>query len=49
MVTTLIVPKMGQVDYRETWEQPRVIPSHVDFTTDDLAAFLRRLQGSMLA
>ena len=47
LVTTLIVPKKGQVDYRETWEQPRVIPSHVDFTTDDLAGFLRRLKGTM--
>ena len=46
MVTTLVVPAKGKVDHRESWEQPRVIPSHVDFTTDDLAGFLRRLKGA---
>ena len=49
MVTTLVVPKKGQVDHRESWEQPRIIPPHVDFTTDDLAGFLRRLNGAPIA
>lgn len=49
MVTALIVPKKGQHDHRETWEQPSVIPDHVDFVTDDLEDFLLRITRSKLA
>jgi putative hydrolase of the HAD superfamily len=49
MVTALVVPKKGQHDHRETWEQPREIPDHVDFVTDDLEDFLLRITRSKLA
>ncbi len=49
MVTSLIVPKQGQHDHRETWEQPSIIPDHVDFVTDDLEDFLLRITRSKLA
>jgi putative hydrolase of the HAD superfamily len=41
MVTTLVVPKKGQIDHREPWEAVSEIPAHVDFVTDDLRSFLR--------
>ncbi len=41
MATTLVVPRLGQTDHRETWEIAGDIPGHVDFVTDDLAGFLR--------
>ena len=43
MVTTLVVPKRGQIDHREPWEMVRDIPHHVDFVTDDLSAFLHSI------
>jgi putative hydrolase of the HAD superfamily len=43
MVTTLVVPKQGQTDYREPWEVASNVPPHVDFVTDDLEGFLRSL------
>ena len=49
MVTTLIVPRKGQADHREPWEQPGEIPSHVDFVADDLEAFLQRVVPTKLA
>jgi putative hydrolase of the HAD superfamily len=45
MATTLVVPPAGQVDYREAWEIPSVIPDHVDYVTDDLEGFLLRLMN----
>jgi putative hydrolase of the HAD superfamily len=43
MVTTLVVPRQGQVDHREPWETVQDIPPHVDFVTDDLSDFLHRI------
>ncbi len=43
MITTLVEPRRGQVDHREPWEIAHDIPDHVDYVTDDLDAFLRRL------
>ncbi len=41
MRCTLVAPKAGQIDHREAWEIMRETPPHVDYVTDDLAAFLR--------
>ena len=49
MATTLIVPKPGQTDHRESWEQPAEIPAHIDFVTDDLDGFLQRIVRAKLA
>jgi putative hydrolase of the HAD superfamily len=49
MVTTLVVPRQGQIDHREPWEMVREIPAHVDFVTDDLSDFLHRLTKPMVA
>ena len=49
MATTLIVPKQGQTDHREAWEQPGEIPAHIDFVTDDLNTFLQRIVRAKLA
>ena len=43
MVTVLVVPKIGHEDHREAWEKVVERPTHVDFITDDLAAFLKRI------
>ncbi|MDB5571121.1 MAG: pyrimidine 5-nucleotidase [Hyphomicrobiales bacterium] len=40
MVTTLVTPVQGSPDHRDPWETARTHPPHVDFVTDDLAAFL---------
>jgi len=49
MVTTLVVPKKGQVDHREPWESVREIPGHVDFVTDSLRGFLQSLASPRVA
>jgi putative hydrolase of the HAD superfamily len=43
MLTVLVRPKPGAGDHREAWEKHDVTPPHVDFVTDDLEGFLRRL------
>ncbi len=43
MVTTLVTPVQGARDHRDPWEVARTHPPHVDFVTDDLAAFLGAL------
>ena len=43
MLTVLVRPKAGAGDHREAWEKHDAIPPHVDFVTDDLEDFLRRL------
>jgi putative hydrolase of the HAD superfamily len=43
MVTVLIVPKLGQEDHREAWEQVIEQPAHVDYVTDDLTEFLKKV------
>jgi len=40
MLTVLVKPRAGAGDHREAWEKHDVVPPHVDFVTDDLAAFL---------
>ena len=40
MKTVLVIPKLGQQDHREHWEQATDLPPYVDFATDDLAGFL---------
>ena len=40
MVTTLVVPKRGQTDHRESAERTAGTSPHVDFVTSDLGAFL---------
>jgi putative hydrolase of the HAD superfamily len=45
MATTLVVPRQGQIDYREPWEIVGEIPAHVDFVTDDLEGFLTRVMA----
>jgi len=44
MVTTLVEPVAGAHDHRDPWEIARQRPPHVDFVTDDLAAFLAALR-----
>lgn len=43
MKTVLVVPRHGADDHREEWERHEAIPTHVDFVTDDLAAFLEAI------
>lgn len=43
MVTTLVVPRKGQIDHREAWEMALEIPPHVDFVTDSLEAMIRSI------
>ncbi len=43
MVTVLIVPKIGSDDHREVWEQVIEQPAHVDYLTDDLTGFLKKV------
>lgn len=43
MVTTLVVPKLGQVDHRDAWDKAQGQHAHVDFVTNDLEGFLGRL------
>lgn len=45
MKTVLVVPKSGGRDHREDWEVFRERPAHVDFVTDDLAAFLAQISA----
>ena len=42
MVTTLVVPRQGQIDFREPWESTGGGAPHVDCVTDDLEGFLQR-------
>jgi putative hydrolase of the HAD superfamily len=41
MTTVLVVPQGTQVVLREEWELAGRDSAHVDYVTDDLAAFLR--------
>ncbi|MBV9220068.1 MAG: pyrimidine 5'-nucleotidase [Methylobacteriaceae bacterium] len=43
MTTTLVVPKAGQVDYREAIDGARDRQRHIDFVTSDLEGFLEGL------
>jgi putative hydrolase of the HAD superfamily len=43
MVTTLVVPKLGQVDHRDAWDIAGGEAPHIDFVTNDLEGFLSRL------
>jgi putative hydrolase of the HAD superfamily len=40
MVTTLVVPQRPEADGREAWERTGAADPHIEFVTDDLAAFL---------
>lgn len=47
MLTVLVQPRHGAADHRDDWEKNHHVPPHVDFVTDDLEGFLRRLmQGN---
>jgi hypothetical protein len=39
-----VEPVQGAQDHRDPWEVARQRPPHVDFVTDDLAAFLAALR-----
>ena len=43
MTTVLVVPEGTREVFRETWEMEGRDADHVDYVTDDLAGFLRRL------
>jgi putative hydrolase of the HAD superfamily len=43
MLTVLVRPLLGAADHRDDWEKSLEKPVHVDFITDDLEGFLRRL------
>jgi putative hydrolase of the HAD superfamily len=43
MLTVLIVPKLGAGDHREAWEHVIGQPAHVDYVTDDLTEFLKKV------
>ncbi|GGE09976.1 pyrimidine 5'-nucleotidase [Aureimonas endophytica] len=45
MQTVLIVPSPLEEDIAEAWEQEGRGGEHIDFVTDDLAAFLRRVRN----
>jgi len=47
MTTTLVVPKLGQLDYREPHDRLGFEAPHIDFVTDDLAGFLARINGQL--
>ncbi len=44
MVTTLVVPRQGQADFREAWEKAGAAAAHIDCVTDDLEGFLRTIR-----
>jgi putative hydrolase of the HAD superfamily len=41
MTTTLVVPKLGQTDHRETADGEGRVEPHIDFVTSDLEGFLQ--------
>ena len=45
MRTVLIVPQPLEAPMGEVWEHEGREGAHIDFITDDLAAFLTRIQG----
>lgn len=45
MTTVLIVPHNFEPTFSEIWERDPTFEDDVDFVTDDLAAFLRRIAG----
>lgn len=44
MVTTLVVPRQGQRDFREAWEKVGGGAAHIDCVTDDLEGFLQTIR-----
>jgi len=44
MVTTLVVPRPGQIDFRDPWESTGGGAPHVDCVTDDLEGFLQNIR-----
>ncbi len=49
MTTTLVAPRPGQADHREAADHDRFESDHVDFVTDDLVAFLARVNAQLAA
>lgn len=47
MTTTLVAPKVGQIDHREAHDRGGFEAAHIDFVTDDLAAFLARVNAQL--
>lgn len=43
MVTTLVIPKNGEPDRRESWEREDKDSPHIDFVTDDIESFLQSI------
>lgn len=46
MLTTLVVPRQGQKDFREAWESAGRGAPHIDCVTDDLGGFLVSIRRS---
>ena len=49
MTTVLIVPRNFEPTFAEVWESDPDQADDVDFVTDDLAAFLREINGARAA
>ena len=49
MTTTLVAPRPGEADHRETLDHGGVDCGHVDFVTHDLAGFLARINAQLAA
>jgi putative hydrolase of the HAD superfamily len=49
MTTTLVAPRPGQADHRETLDHGGADCGHVDFVTDDLVGFLAQINARLVA
>jgi putative hydrolase of the HAD superfamily len=49
MTTTLVAPRPGEADYRETLDHGGVDCGHVDFVTHDLVGFLAQINAQLAA
>jgi putative hydrolase of the HAD superfamily len=49
MTTTLVAPRPGEVDHRETLDRDRSEAGHIDFVTHDLVGFLARVNAELAA
>lgn len=47
MTTTLVAPRIGQIDHREPHDRGGFEEPYVDFITDDLAGFLARVNAQL--
>ena len=49
MTTTLVTARPDRPDFRQANDRERAHAADIDFVTDDLAAFLRRINDSLEA